>query len=210
MDEVAHQDEVVSALKAAVEQGSVRAETGCAGARPASLLVHSCRTCCSTVHQALARPPPSLRCRGRCLGARGVWGAPGRAGPLTPLRSDLRKERVLELNASDERGIQVRLALAQAQARLAWRLITGLAWGQVVREKIKIFASAATASRRGYPPFKLIILDEADSMTADAQAALRRTMEAHSRVTRFCLICNYVSRYGCRRRRRRCNDQSQC
>lgn len=67
----------------------------------------------------------------------------------------------------------------------------------MVRTKIKAFASV-TASQvaKGYPcpPFKIIILDEADAMTADAQSALRRTIEQHSKVTRFCLICNYVSR----------------
>ena len=87
---------------------------------------------------------------------------------------ELYKSRILELNASDERGISV------------------------IREKVKSFAQGSVGNQRtpGYPcpKFKLIILDEADTMTADAQSALRRVMEAYSRVTRFCLICNYVTR----------------
>jgi replication factor C subunit 2/4 len=92
----------------------------------------------------------------------------------------LYRSRILELNASDERGIGI------------------------VREKVKGFARTQLSQPTGLdpsyfeqypcPPFKIIILDEADSMTQDAQSALRRTMEQYSRITRFCLVCNYVTR----------------
>ena len=72
-----------------------------------------------------------------------------------------------QLNASDERGIDV------------------------VREQVKQFAETRTLFSKG---FKLIILDEADMMTQQAQAALRRVIEQYTKNVRFCIICNYVNK----------------
>ena len=72
---------------------------------------------------------------------------------------------ILELNASDERGIGI------------------------IREKVKNFAR--TAAIASPVSFKILIMDEADHLTSDAQHALRRTMEIYTRTCRFCLIGNY-------------------
>lgn len=74
---------------------------------------------------------------------------------------------IMKLDASDDRGINS------------------------VREEIKGFAEKINMFRTGV---KLIILDEADSMTFDAQFALRRIIEKYSKTTRFCLICNYENK----------------
>ena len=81
------------------------------------------------------------------------------------------RERVLELNASDDRGIAK------------------------VREKVKKYAETKLRRLPGVEAnLKIIVLDEADQMTPDAQQALRRVIEDYSRNTRFCLICNYITK----------------
>jgi len=80
---------------------------------------------------------------------------------------DYFQDNLLELNASDERGINM------------------------VREKVKKFSNFAAFADI---PFKIIILDEADEMTADAQTALRRTIEDASKICRFILIANNISK----------------
>lgn len=82
-------------------------------------------------------------------------------------KTDLSMNRVIELNASDERGINI------------------------IRDKIKKYSKQLMNTSNNLPPWKFIILDEADTMTTDSQFALRRIMEQYSKITRFCIICNY-------------------
>lgn len=80
------------------------------------------------------------------------------------------KKHILELNASDDRGIDT------------------------VREEIKTFASTQSLHQRESSGFKIVILDEADNMTQAAQNALRRVVEKYSKNVRFCIVCNYVNK----------------
>ena len=59
---------------------------------------------------------------------------------------------------------------------------------------MKRFASTRIQKIKGKPDFKIILLDEADYLTIDAQNALRRIIEDFTEVTRFCLICNYITK----------------
>lgn len=101
-----------------------------------------------------------------------LYGPPGTGKTSTILacarkiNGDNYSSMILELNASDDRGIDV------------------------VREQIVNFASSRKLFNSG---FKLIILDEADSMTKTAQFALRRVIEKYTKNTRFCIICNYIN-----------------
>ena len=83
------------------------------------------------------------------------------------LYGDQWRQNILETNASDERGIDV------------------------IRGKIKDFARTIAL---GGAEYRMVVLDEADALTAEAQHALRRTMETYSSTVRFILICNYSSK----------------
>jgi DNA polymerase III delta prime subunit len=106
---------------------------------------------------------------------------------------ELLKTRVLELNASDERGISI---VRQKVKDFARQQLSVAPTYNVMTEGEGSEAGKTVRYRDKYPcpPFKIIVLDEADSMTQDAQSALRRTMETYSKMTRFCLVCNYVTR----------------
>lgn len=105
-----------------------------------------------------------------------LYGPPG-TGKTSTILAVARKlygnqfqNMILELNASDDRGIDV------------------------VRQQVQDFASTQSMCFGARTNVKLVILDEADAMTKDAQFSLRRIIEKYTKNTRFCLICNYVSK----------------
>ncbi|KAF5955044.1 hypothetical protein HYC85_007900 [Camellia sinensis] len=105
-----------------------------------------------------------------------LYGPPG-TGKTSTILAVARKlygsqmhNMVLELNASDDRGIDV------------------------VRQQIQDFASTQSFSFGAKSAVKLVLLDEADAMTKDAQFALRRVIEKYTKNTRFSLICNHVNK----------------
>lgn len=100
----------------------------------------------------------------------------GKTSVITAVAKALYKDKydvmTMEINASEERGIEV------------------------VRNRIMQFANSKSMlfDSQSETAFKLIILDEADAMTPDAQASLRRVIEKYTRNVRFCLICNYIKK----------------
>jgi len=99
----------------------------------------------------------------------------GKTTSILALAQDIFKEeynnRVIELNASDERGINV------------------------IRDKIKTYArQTINNNNNNLPKWKIIILDEADNLTSDSFFALRRIIEEYSKITRFCIICNHFNK----------------
>ena len=109
------------------------------------------------------------------------YGPPGtgKTSAILAMGREIFKEhfsnRVIEFNASDDRGIN---AVRDKISNEAKKYVT-----EIINED---------GSR--IPPYKIIILDEADSMTDEAQDALRVIIEQYSAVTRFCFICNYISK----------------
>uniref|UniRef100_A0A1I7U3A9 AAA domain-containing protein n=2 Tax=Caenorhabditis tropicalis TaxID=1561998 RepID=A0A1I7U3A9_9PELO len=116
--------------------------------------------------------------KGRDLPHLLFYGPPGTGKTSTALafchqlfNKNIFHDRVLDLNASDERGISV------------------------VRQKVQAFSKKTLgSSKEDVLKLKIIILDEVDAMTREAQSAMRRVIEDYSKTTRFILICNYVSR----------------
>jgi len=99
----------------------------------------------------------------------------GKTSTIIALAKDLfgvenYSDRIIELNASDERGINI------------------------IRDKIKKYSKQSIKKLDNAPPWKIIVLDEADTMTTDSQFALRQIMEKYSNITRFCIICNYYNK----------------
>jgi DNA polymerase III delta prime subunit len=80
------------------------------------------------------------------------------------------KDRLIEINASDERGISI------------------------IKEKIKKYSQEIPNNSSNDIPWKIIIIDEADMMTIESQYMLSRIMEEHINVTRFCIICNHINK----------------
>lgn len=116
------------------------------------------------------------------------YGPPG-TGKTTTIRAcahhlygkDRIRANVLEMNASDDRGIDV------------------------VRNQVREFSStssifsmmgpsSSTSTGSSSAPFKLVVLDEADQMSHDAQAALRRVIEKYTKNVRFCILCNHINK----------------
>jgi len=77
---------------------------------------------------------------------------------------------IFEFNASEDRGINI------------------------IRDKIKLYAKQSINTNTNIPPWKIIILDDADTLTQDAQYALRRIIEQYSNITRFCIIFNNINK----------------
>lgn len=109
------------------------------------------------------------------------YGPPGtgKTSAILAMGREIFKEhfstRVIEFNASDDRGIN---AVRDKITNQAKKYV-----GEIIKE-----------DGTRIPPYKIIILDEADSMTDEAQDALRVIIEQYSTVTRFCFICNYISK----------------